>query len=110
MNEEFARTLGPEFEAEPQLSFETNTGTQRQEFRVTGTMFKVEIFLLSEDPHDQERFRRRKAVNVGNRQMSDQPLRLSAFARARRTDENQPHAFGLPASPTVVSFPAPPST
>jgi hypothetical protein len=69
MNEDFARTLGPEFEAEPQLSFETNTGTQRQEFRVTGTMFKVEIFLLSEDPHDQERFRRRKAVNVGNRQM-----------------------------------------
>jgi len=69
MNEEFARTLGPEFEAEPKLSFETNTGTQRQEFRVAGTMFKVEIFLLSTDPHDQERFRRRKAVTVGHRQV-----------------------------------------
>ena len=55
--EAFARTLGPEFEAEPQLSFETNTGTQRQEFRVAGTLFKVEVFRLSEDAHDQERCR-----------------------------------------------------
>ncbi len=69
LNEEFARTLGPEFEAEPQLSFETNTGTQRQEFRVAGTVFKVEVFRLSEDAHDQERFRRRLAVMVGNRQV-----------------------------------------
>jgi hypothetical protein len=69
LNEQFARTLGPEFEAEPQLSFETNTGTQRQEFRVAGTMFKVEVFRLSEDPHDQERFRRRQAVMVGERQV-----------------------------------------
>ena len=69
LSEEFARTLGPEFEAEPQLSFETNTGTQRQEFRVAGTMFKVEIFRLSEDAHDQERFRRRQAVIVGDRQV-----------------------------------------
>ena len=52
LNEEFARTLGPDFEAEPQLSFETNMGTQRQEFRVAGTLFKVEVFRLSEDPHD----------------------------------------------------------
>ena len=59
MNEAFARTLGPEFEPEPQMPFETNTGTQRQEFRVAGTLFKVEVFRLSEDAHDQERFRRR---------------------------------------------------
>jgi len=38
LSEAFARNLGPEFEAEPQLSFETNTGTQRQEFRVAGTL------------------------------------------------------------------------
>ncbi len=47
LNASFALTLGPEFEAEPQISFETNTGTQRQEFRVKGTLFKVKIFLLS---------------------------------------------------------------
>ena len=64
LNETFARTLGPEFEAEPQMSFETNTGTQRQEFRVAGTLFKAEVFRLSNDPHDQERFRRRMEVEV----------------------------------------------
>src|SRR5438046_965908 len=47
LNHEFSRALGPDFEAEAQMSFETNTGTQRQEFRVAGTMFKVEVFRLS---------------------------------------------------------------
>jgi predicted nucleotidyltransferase len=64
LNEKFSQTLGPVFEPEPQLSFETNTGTQRQEFRVPGTVFKVEVFRLSDDPHDQERFRRRQPVDV----------------------------------------------
>jgi predicted nucleotidyltransferase len=64
LSQNFARTLGPEFEAEEQLSFETNTGTQRQELRVKGTLFKVEVFRLSSDPHDQERFRRRIEVEV----------------------------------------------
>src|SRR5438105_8714617 len=69
LSQAFARTLGPEFEAEPQMSFETNTGTQRQEFRVAGTLFKVEVFRLSKDAHDQERFRRRQAVMVDGRQV-----------------------------------------
>lgn len=69
LNESFARVLGPEFEAEPQLSFETNTGTQRQEFRVAGTLFKVEVFRLSGDAHDEERFRRRQAVTVAGHQV-----------------------------------------
>ena len=67
LNAAFARTLGPEFEAEPQLSFETNIGTQRQEFLVRGTLFKVEVFRLSDDPHDQERFRRRQPAVVDGR-------------------------------------------
>ena len=32
-------------------------------------MFKVEVFRLSEDPHDQERFRRRQSVIIGGRQV-----------------------------------------
>ena len=64
LSQNFARKLGPEFEAEEQLSFETNTGTQRQELSVKGTLFKVEVFRLSCDPHDQERFRRRIEVEV----------------------------------------------
>ena len=69
LDESFARALGPEFEAEPQMTFETNTGTQRQEFRVKGTFFKVEVFRLSGDPHDQERFRRRRPADVEGRQV-----------------------------------------
>jgi hypothetical protein len=69
LNSAFAATLGPEFEAEPQMSFETNTGTQRQEFRVKDTLFKVEIFRLSDDPHDRERFSRRQAVEVQGRRV-----------------------------------------
>jgi predicted nucleotidyltransferase len=64
LSDRFAQTLGPLFEAEPQLSFETNTGTQRQEFRVCGTLFKVEVFRLSGDAHDLERFRRRQSVDI----------------------------------------------
>lgn len=69
LNQEFARTLGPEFEPEAQMSFETNTGTQRQEFQVRGTLFKVEIFRLSNDPHDQQRFQRRQRVEVQGREV-----------------------------------------
>jgi predicted nucleotidyltransferase len=66
---EFSRLLGDDFEAEPQLSFETNTGTQRQEFRVKGTVFKVELFRLSTDPFDQQRFQRRNPVMVEGQQI-----------------------------------------
>ena len=66
---DFARILGEQFEAEPQLSFETNTGTQKQEFKVKGTEFKLELFRLSDDPFDQQRFRTRKLVTVAGREV-----------------------------------------
>jgi predicted nucleotidyltransferase len=66
---EFSKLLGDNYEADPQLSFETNTGTQRQEFRVKGTLFKVELFRLSDDPFDQERFRRRTQVDLDGRRV-----------------------------------------
>jgi hypothetical protein len=43
LSAKFAETLGPDFEPEAQLSFETKTCTQRQEFRVAGTLFKVGV-------------------------------------------------------------------
>jgi predicted nucleotidyltransferase len=69
LTSDFVQILGDEFEAEPQLTFETNTGTQKQEFRVKGTEFKVELFRLSNDPFDQERFSRRQPVNVAGCQV-----------------------------------------
>lgn len=66
---EFARLLGEDFEPELQLSFETNTGTQRQEFLVAGTEFKVELFRLSDDPFDRQRFERRQLYEVAGRRL-----------------------------------------
>ncbi|MGC8643473.1 MAG: hypothetical protein ACP5XB_26755 [Isosphaeraceae bacterium] len=43
--------------------------TTRFVARVQDSPFKIEFFLLSSDPHDRERFRRRRRVTVGNRQV-----------------------------------------
>ena len=66
---DFMTRLGEDFEADPQLSFETNTGTYRQMIQHTRSPFKIELFLLSNDPHDQARFQRRVAVNAYERQI-----------------------------------------
>lgn len=59
-----ARKLGPRFRLEPQMSFETVTGTLRHELIVPDTQFKVELFSLSNDPHDRERFGRRRPATL----------------------------------------------
>jgi predicted nucleotidyltransferase len=51
--------LGNRFELDPQMSFETVTGTIRYVIRVRDIAFKIELFALSDDDYDQERFRRR---------------------------------------------------
>jgi hypothetical protein len=58
--------LGPEFGLDPQMSFETVTGTIRNIIQVINTGFKIELFRLSDDPHDQERFRRRRRVTLSH--------------------------------------------
>ena len=55
--------------SDAQLSFETNTGTFRQVLRHKKKAFKVELFLLSNDAHDQSRFRRRRAVQLHDRRL-----------------------------------------
>ncbi len=55
-----AAILGPNFVPGEQLRFETNTGTLCEEFLAKGSSFKVEVFGLSDDPHDQARFARRQ--------------------------------------------------
>jgi hypothetical protein len=59
---ELADCLGPPFRLDPQMSFETVTMTQRQILEIAGIPFMIELFHLSDDPHDQERFRRRLRV------------------------------------------------
>ena len=55
-----AQELGPDFRLDPQMSFETITCTYRFVATHKATPFKIEFFLLSDDPHDRERFARRR--------------------------------------------------
>ena len=63
-----AKCLGPRFRLNPQQSFELATATTRHVLQLVGTPFQVELFLLSEDEHDQTRFTRRRRVRVLDRQ------------------------------------------
>jgi hypothetical protein len=46
------------------MTFETVTGTARYLLRLANNPFQIELFVLSDDLHDQERFRRRLPVRV----------------------------------------------
>ena len=59
----FLATLGPDFRLDGQMSFETNTGTMRNILMHPESGFTVELFYLSDDPYDQERFQRRRNTN-----------------------------------------------
>ena len=61
--------LEPSLRWEPQLSFETVTSSTRQVLELPRTGYKVELFFLTSDPHDQERFARRVRVPVLGRDM-----------------------------------------
>jgi len=63
------RHLDSKFHLQPQMAFESVTGTARHIIDVQGTQFKIEIFRLSGDAHDQERFRRRVQVAWKGRQI-----------------------------------------
>jgi Nucleotidyl transferase AbiEii toxin, Type IV TA system len=66
---ELARQLAPSIRINPQMSFETVTMRRRYVADVVGTLFKIEFFLLNDDPHNQERFRRRQKVTILDRQV-----------------------------------------
>ncbi|MEM9704014.1 MAG: hypothetical protein AAF907_16360 [Planctomycetota bacterium] len=53
------RSLPEPYRLDPQIGFESVTGTTRYLLEVTGSAFTVECFVLSDDPHDRERFARR---------------------------------------------------
>ena len=58
------RRVGPDLILNPQMSFETATGTTRHELSLADDPFKIELFPLSLDPHDQARFRRRVRARI----------------------------------------------
>jgi hypothetical protein len=65
---ELTKALGPAFELETQMQFETVTGTQKTLLRERESGFAIELFELSSDPHDQQRFSRRRQLSVLDRE------------------------------------------
>jgi hypothetical protein len=63
-----AAEIGEEFVLDPQMSFESVTGTTRYRLKHRLTSFTIELFQLSTDPHDQKRFERRVHGDIGGRQ------------------------------------------
>ena len=66
---QIAARLGAEFRLQPQATFETITSTTRYVIDVIDVPFKIELFSLSDDPHDQERFRRRVRHQIHHREV-----------------------------------------
>jgi hypothetical protein len=62
-----AKRLGPDFLLDSQRNFETVTMTEKYVFKLRAVPFQIEIFLPSQDDHDQERFQRRQRVSMGGR-------------------------------------------
>lgn len=60
--ERLLEKLPPGFAPDPQVSFETVTGTTRTILEIPSLQFKIELFDLGTDSHDQERFARRRRV------------------------------------------------
>lgn len=56
--------LGPTFRLDPQIRFETVTGTTCHIIDAGGGFFRVELFQLSNDPFDRQRFARRRQISV----------------------------------------------
>lgn len=55
-----AAALGDDYQLDRQMQFETITHSIRNVIRYRPTQFEIELFRLTEDPHHQERFQRRK--------------------------------------------------
>jgi hypothetical protein len=64
-----AARLGPQFRLEPQLSFEMIQATTRYVLWLADIPFHVELFLLSDDEYDRERFSRRRRVSILGREV-----------------------------------------
>ena len=61
---ELFRRVLPAIRFDRQMSFETVTMTRKHVAEVAGTDFHIELFHLGDDPHDRERFSRRRAVEI----------------------------------------------
>jgi hypothetical protein len=59
--------LGPQFRLNPQVRFELATASRRCLVELADKSYLIDLFWLSEDPHDVERFARRRQVHFLDR-------------------------------------------
>jgi hypothetical protein len=64
---EVVRQMGHGYQLDPQPGFEIFTGKRVNVVHVLGTHFKIDVFPLTDDPFDQERFRRRSPRKLSGR-------------------------------------------
>ncbi len=88
----FMNHLGPAFRLDPQMTFETVTMTRRHIVNVASIPFQIELFHLSDDPHDQERFQRRRRVKLLDRESNlptaeDVIITKLRWARSKRSKD-----------------------
>lgn len=91
LDKDFEKKLGNDFKLDPRLSFETITGTYKQLVRRANTSFRIEIFLLSKDLHDQARFARRRQEDFFGRKvwlLSAEDSIISKLRWSRPKDED----------------------
>ena len=84
--------LGPDFQLDPQIGFETKLFTTKYLISVKDHAFKIEVFELSHDPHDQSRFQRRQTLNVAGHLVSiaspeDVVIQKLRWARAKDLED-----------------------
>ena len=79
--------LPESFEIDPQVTFEMVTGTWRQIIEIPTIPFTIELFELSKDLHDQERFSRRKLMTLLARQAGCPQRKTSLFRSCAGTKE-----------------------
>ena len=61
----FSQNLPEGMALDPQGGFEMVTATRKEVIYTEGSLFEIEVFHLSDDEFDQERFRRRIEVDLG---------------------------------------------
>jgi hypothetical protein len=87
------QALSPIVRFDPQMQFESVTMTMRYIGRIPELPFKIELFLLSDDSHDRERFeRRRRATFLDGTAFLPSPedvviQKLRWFHRSRRVKD-----------------------
>lgn len=62
-----AKSLRPTLRLDEQMAFETVTSTFKHVFRPADSNFMIELFELSDDLHDRERFHRRRPTTMHGR-------------------------------------------